>query len=304
MTVSFTSTTAALSTLRGINNQIDATARTISSGMTVASAGDGPSTWATAATIRSDVGALEAVSEAMSFGKTFLEATGSGLSTARETLQDVMELLVSAQSVGVDRAAIQTEIAGLLEDLRSVAGASTITQQNILSVDSDDADYNPTCQVVANFSSGASGVSLSTIDVDVEATKLLDAAAGADGILDRDRTAGGTTMAVLDIDISGLTDAAGDQTTLAEILDVVDGALSDIIDAETAIGSAIDRAATQSDFISAIIDANERAVSTLVEANLEEEAARLSALQTQQQLAIEAISISNNAMSNILALFR
>ena len=75
---------------------------------------------------------------------------------------------------------------------------------------------------MANFSSGASGVSLSTIDVDVEATKLLDAAAGADGILDRDRTSGGTTMAVLDIDISARTDAAGDQTTLEEISDGVD----------------------------------------------------------------------------------
>lgn len=42
----------------------------------------------------------------------------------------------------------------------------------------------------------------------------------------------------------------------------------------------------------------------MVDANMEEEAARLQALQTQQQLATQALSIANSGPSNIMALFR
>ena len=39
-------------------------------------------------------------------------------------------------------------------------------------------------------------------------------------------------------------------------------------------------------------------------ANMEEEAARLQALQVQQQLASQSLSIANQAPQNILSLFR
>ena len=45
-------------------------------------------------------------------------------------------------------------------------------------------------------------------------------------------------------------------------------------------------------------------VGAMVDANMEEEAARLQALQVQQQLASQSLSIANQAPQNILSLFR
>ena len=42
----------------------------------------------------------------------------------------------------------------------------------------------------------------------------------------------------------------------------------------------------------------------MVDADMEEASARLSALQTQQQLGIQALSIANSAPQNVLSLFR
>ena len=54
----------------------------------------------------------------------------------------------------------------------------------------------------------------------------------------------------------------------------------------------------------ALQDANTTAVGALVDANMEEESTKLKALQTQQQLAVQSLSIANASTQNILTLFR
>ena len=60
----------------------------------------------------------------------------------------------------------------------------------------------------------------------------------------------------------------------------------------------------QKAFVSTLIKANERTISILVDADVEEESTKLKALQTQQQLAVQALSIANSASQNVLLLFR
>jgi flagellin len=60
----------------------------------------------------------------------------------------------------------------------------------------------------------------------------------------------------------------------------------------------------QNDFISKLTDSLDRGIGRLVDADMEEESARLSALQVQQQLGIQALSIANSGSQNILSLFR
>ncbi len=76
------------------------------------------------------------------------------------------------------------------------------------------------------------------------------------------------------------------------------------ITAQNAVGVNLARAESQETFISALMDANSRAVGALVDANMEEESTKLRALQTQQQLAVQSLGIANGAAQNILALFR
>ena len=57
-------------------------------------------------------------------------------------------------------------------------------------------------------------------------------------------------------------------------------------------------------FVDTLMKANDRAIGTLVDADIEEESTKLKALQTQQQLAVQALSIANSASQNVLSLFR
>ena len=76
------------------------------------------------------------------------------------------------------------------------------------------------------------------------------------------------------------------------------------IDAAAAFGSAQGRIEIQKEFVSDLSDALKAGIGSMVDADMEETAARLQALQVQQQLGTQALSIANQAPQNILALFR
>lgn len=299
------STSAALSALRTLTNEIDTVANRVATGKTISRASDAPAYWSIAESAKSNSSVLEAVKSTIAFGKMTLETADAGLTGVASDLQEVKDLLVLARQTGSDRATLQTSIAGLLSDMQAKADGASINGENLLSVDSSAAGYNATQSIVANFSSNGTTVNVTTIDVDKSQVALIDPAGGtAAGILDIDRTVGGTTSNVLSIDISALTDSTADLTTLEEIVTIVDNAITDVTDAQTVVGVGLARANSQETFLQAQIDANDRAVDALTGANLEQESTRLVALQTQQQLAIAALGISNSNYSNLLSLFR
>jgi flagellin len=76
------------------------------------------------------------------------------------------------------------------------------------------------------------------------------------------------------------------------------------IDAAAEFGSAQSRIDIQNSFITKLSDALKAGIGSLVDADMEEASARLQALQVQQQLGIQSLSIANQAPQNILALFR
>ncbi|NJM33865.1 MAG: flagellin, partial [Rhodomicrobium sp.] len=60
----------------------------------------------------------------------------------------------------------------------------------------------------------------------------------------------------------------------------------------------------QKTFVSSLMDAIERGIGQLIDADMNEESTRLQALQVQAQLGIQALSIANQSSQNILALFQ
>jgi flagellin len=103
--------------------------------------------------------------------------------------------------------------------------------------------------------------------------------------------------AVANIDVTSDAGATG-------ALAVIDELIDKSIDAAAAFGSVQGRIETQSDFVSKITDNLTSGIGSLVDANMEETSARLQALQVQQQLATQSLSIANQAPQNILSLFR
>lgn len=305
MTSLLTNTAAmvALKVLNDVNGGLNEANNRVSTGLKIREAQDSAAYWAIATTTKSDNSALGTVKDALAIGKATLDVTYSGLDSVRESLQKMKDLMLAARQAGTDRANVQTQITGLITDMQNKSGASVMNEQNWLSVDTTDANYNATKSVVASFERSAAGIAISTIDLDITDVILIDAGAQL-GILDEVETLGTATNSVLDIDISALTDSAADIQELEDMIGIVDARLIAVITAQNSVGVNQARVTSQEKFVSAVMDANNRAVGSLVDANMEEESTRLRALQTQQQLAVQSLSIANSAAQNVLSLFR
>ncbi|AWB19628.1 flagellin [Methylobacterium currus] len=129
----------------------------------------------------------------------------------------------------------------------------------------------------------------------------------AQGILD---TAGNTysntglgSYSIASIDISKLVGTKGD-LDLQAVITAVDKAIAKVTDAGTKLGANKTQIDGQKAFVDTLMKANDRTIGILVDADVEEESTKLKALQTQQQLAVQALSIANSASQNVLSLFR
>ena len=87
-------------------------------------------------------------------------------------------------------------------------------------------------------------------------------------------------------------------------LEVINSLLDSAIGKASVIGSIENRVSVQNDFVSKLTDSMNKGIGALVDADMNEESSRLQALQVQQQLAIQALSIANQGPQNILSLFR
>jgi flagellin len=102
------------------------------------------------------------------------------------------------------------------------------------------------------------------------------------------------------LDTIDVSTAAGATSALSQI----EGYIQNATDAQAQLGTTEKRLEIQDDFMSSLIDSFESGIGSLVDADLEEASARLQALQAQQQLGIQALSIANQQPQNLLALFR
>ena len=94
--------------------------------------------------------------------------------------------------------------------------------------------------------------------------------------------------------------AAGATAALSSI----ETMLQTSITASASFGSAQTRVDTQKDFVSKLTDSMKSGIGSLVDADMEEASARLQALQVQQQLSTQALSIANQQPQSLLSLFR
>lgn len=142
-----------------------------------------------------------------------------------------------------------------------------------------------------------------TVTRDGDTITLANNSGGAVGVLAESATGGtagvsaGGLGELNNIDVQTDEGAASALTTLETLIDRS-------IDAAAAFGSAQGRIETQSSFVSSLTDNLKSGIGSLVDANMEEASARLQALQVQQQLGVQSLSIANQAPQTILSLFR
>lgn len=299
----------ALQTLNQTNKALETTQARISTGYAVSSASDNAAYWSIATTMRSDNKSLSSVQDALGLGAAKADIAQTAIESSIDVVSEMKAKLVAAREPGVDRTKIQGEIKALQNQLKSTANAASFSGENWVSVKSDAAGFNATKSIVASFTGGAT-VSIGTIDVDVTKTKLFDATAvTADkGILDKTRTVGtGASQfagTIATLDISTLTNSVDDLAKLENMITATNSGISDMTDGASVLGSANKRIDMQKDFVTNLMDAIDRGIGQLVDADMTKESSRLKALQTQQQLGIQSLSIANSSSQNVLSLFR
>jgi flagellin len=289
----------ALKTLQMTNKNLDQTENRISTGYKVATASDNAAYWSIATTMRSDNKALSAVSDALGLGAAKVDTAYSAMDSAIDVVGEIKAKLVAATENGVDKAKVQEEIKQLQAQLLSIAQSASFSGENWV------AGANGTKSVVSTFvRDGSNAVSVKTTDYVLSSGSLGNVLFGmSNGVVETSTgilgTSSGTIGSIYSMDITNFT-SGQIQTALTN----VEAALKAMTSAGAALGSLSKRIDLQDDFVSALSDSIDSGIGRLVDANMEEESSRLSALQTQQQLAIQSLSIANSSSQNILSLFR
>jgi flagellin len=265
--------------------------------------------------MRSDNAALSTVQDALGLGAATVEVAYTAVNSSLEVVNQIKAKLVAAREPGIDRTKVQSEITELQKQLKSVADSASFSGDNWLSIDSSVSSYNGTKNIVASFTRTGSAVSVQTIAIDTSGMDLFDANAAttnaAAGILDANRkTTDGTidntatTFSVYGLSISSLTDSATDLATLDSYIKGADAAMREMTTAAAGFGAVKSRIGLQQDFVKNLMNALERGIGALVDADMNEESTKLQALQVKQQLGIQSINIANGQSQNILRLFQ
>ncbi|GAA5665277.1 flagellin [Ochrobactrum sp. RC6B] len=280
----------ALQNLASTNRSLETTQGRISTGLRVGEAADNAAYWSIATTMRSDNKANSAVQDALGLGAGKIDTAYTAMNKAIEVVDKIKEKVVSAiGSSASDKEKIQSEIKVMIDQLSSTAKGANYAGSNLLA--SDTAGAAAGFSVVSSYDRASDGtVKVGKIDVDTSNLVLTKA----------DGTAGGVLVDVMAIDV----EAAADDAAIEAFLGTIETAMGKMANGAAELGAAKSRINMQKDFVSNLSDSIEKGVGQLVDADMNKESARLSALQVQQQLGVQALSIANSSSQSILSLFR
>ncbi len=326
----------ALSALRSVNQNLSTVQGRISSGLQITSAKDNAAYFQISETMKGDSGSISAINEGLTLTKNSIATARLGAETFQDLANKFVEKVAFAQGAKGGYAEVEKDLGEIVKQMEVTIKQSTFngddmvnaTQAGKLSTtfnvpdgtsalsatngfmfgDVEDAGANPpnatTDRAVVTGISRADGFAVTTTSVKtVDLSSMLAKFSAL-----KDDFADKAVVATEFIDL-GDADPLNDYSTggeahLAEVLKASEGLLKDATDAATQLGLSEKTIETQQDFLTKLADNIDTGVGSMVDANMEEEAARLQALQTQQQLATQALSIANQGPASIMALFR
>ncbi|WP_062224549.1 MULTISPECIES: flagellin N-terminal helical domain-containing protein [unclassified Aureimonas] len=276
-----TSARYALQNIRSISDELTTTQNRISSGLRVASAKDDATVWVAAEGIRTDLKTHAAIDKSLSTAKATVDA-GTSATTGIASALSNLNAKLAAYSAASDKNTAWLAV---------TAAQAQITAATNFSGAKNLINNGTTAYSYASSVGAAGAVVSSTITpVDVVAASTTAVITGTNTF-----TTTLTTFTQAELDNS---------SKAADISSSLTSTITTVTNYAAALGAASDRIATQQSMNKALSSSKETTLSNLVDANLEEESARLQALQTKQQLAYQALNIANQGAQNILRLFQ
>lgn len=287
----------ALQSLKTTQNAMNKTQNQISTGLRVGSAADNASYFSIATQMRSDNGALGAVKDSIKQSKAMIDTFTSALGKISAYLDKAKQNLVNATQPGAQMEEINTELAKLAEGIKNTAASANFNGENWLQQADADAALNKAL-VVSYDSNGAATGKVGTISVDTAVTQMFNATQAAGGTSKL-----GDLMAAL---TAGYDNSAANVATKGsqKLLDDLETAIDDVKTAAAQLGATKSLLETQEEFIGVLSDSLTAGVSAFVDADMNEASTRFQALQTQQQLGVQSLSMANQNSQMILKLFQ
>jgi len=264
----------ALQNLNATNADLNTTQTRINTGKKVSSAKDNGAIWAIAQTQRGTSNSLNAVKDSLQRGQSTIDVAIAAGETVSDLLVQMKEKALAASDSTLDTASRSA----LNEDFKALRDQIGKAVSN--------ADFNGSNMIKA---SGSTVTALANAD----GTSKITVAAQSLAL-------GGTTLG----SALSATATINSATAAASMITTVSTAITNVGAALAKLGTGSKALESHLTFVGKLQDTLDAGVGNLVDADLAKESAKLQALQTKQQLGVQALSIANSSTSSLLGLFR
>jgi flagellin len=263
----------ALENLNNTSQQLQQAQNIVSTGLQVGNAKDNGAIWAIAQNERATISSLDAVKTSLQTGQSIIDVANSAGTTVSNLLTQMEQKALAASDSSMDTAS------------RLSLNADFIALRNQITSTVQNAEFNG-----VNLLNGSQTQITSLANA--QGTSVLTTAA-------QNLTLGGAI-----ITLSATATISAGAATASTVLTAVEASLAAVDNALAQLGTSSKALDTHLNFVSNLQDTLVTGVGNLVNADLAKESATLQALQTKQQLGIQALSIANSASSALLGLFR
>jgi flagellin len=265
----------ALQNLNATNADLMMVQNRINTGKRVASAKDNGAIWAIAQNQRASSGALNAVKESLQRSQSTVDVALAGGETVSEILVRMKEKALAASDSSLDsasRTALNDDFKSLRDQISKAVANATFNGINMLN--------------------GGSATTIAALANESGTSKLTVQA--------QDMSLGGVVLTAA----FSATASIGTVTIAGTMIAIVGTAIANVSTALSKLGTGSKSLESHLVFVGKLQDSIDAGVGNLVDADLAKESARFTALQTKQQLGVQALSIANQTPQVLLSLFR
>jgi flagellin len=276
MTLNVNTNSAALAALANLDtttNNLATVNAQVSSGLAVADAKDNPAVYAIAQQQRVEITNLQSVTDGLNRAQSISDVAVSAGGSVSDLLNTLKADALAATDTSLDSTSLNSlnsNFQAILEQIQQTVASAKFNGANLL-----DGSLTAGLSFIAN-ADASSSITLTGLNM----------------------TLGGATITVpSNASISTTTNAN-------QVLTLVEASISNVNAAMAGLGAQSSQISAHASFVSLLSDSLTTGVGNLVDADVAAESARLTALQVQQQLGAQALSIANQAPQIILQLFQ
>ena len=268
----------ALQNLNATTDRLSETQNEISTGLKVNGAKDNAAVWAIAQNSRSDISSLDAVKDSLQRAQSTVDVANSAGATISDLLNQMKTKALAAADSSlptVSRAALASDFNALRDQIIKTIASANFNGSNLLNSSVTSVQALASADGKIRLTVAAQNFNLKT----------------------------GANNAIFGFS-AGITFASTSQGQASALVSSLSTTITNVNAAIAKLGTAANALTTHLTFVGKLQDSLTAGVGNLVDADVAKESANLQALQVQQQLGTQALSIANQAPQIILSLFK